>query len=455
MMIKRKRTDNQKPVEFTKVAKSRAQLDPEDAYVVELSAENLRKMDSKEGDRVKFKYGFVSVTAYLRVGTDLDELTVGADQTLCWGVGLEEKKQRPGRPEQGDSEDSQKLDPVIEGTSQQGSDGRVLVYEKEEAGEGAYSVSIQPTGSTSKNLLSRLLRLDHKMLPVQCNLVEPTAERPGSAGTYIVRLSPGNRQRLGIRNNRYVKVSYRLCSVLAKLIEHSGLDSETIMIDQTLRHAIGLERIMQGSGSRVLMFNPDGGGDLSCPVMVQRTDFRGPDLTARALKQQYLVCRVHNAMTSDMETPIARLTKDAMDVIGIQPGEKIRLVGEENRLGIRCLALDSEINKKLPLPSMHKFWTCPDPALSEPEADPLPWVTLDQQTRLALALDPWHTVFVGRDPRNKLASEFSLIASALALSALGGAIIVPYFNPWLPLGIVAAGFVGVLALTWAKIRSTA
>ena len=306
---------------------------------------------------------------------------------------------------------------------------------------------------------------------IECTRVCPTSHRPGSEGTYIVRLSPANKQLLKVRNGAYLKVSYGKASVLARLSVDRDLDDETIRIDQTLRTAICLEKIMQGSGKKELMYSPGRAGALEYRIVIQRSNFPGPTLLARRLKQQYLICLVHHAIPRDMETPIARLTEQSMEVVGIQPGDKVLLFNEERRRSLRCLPLNPKT--QLPLPTMRQYFTppCPDSAY---EGLLLPWVTIDLQTRLDLGVDPWQPILVGRDPRHALALEFNHVAAALALAAVGGAIVIPQeklqqletvlgkYNylgwlapivPWVPAIIIFIGLFGVLMLILFKIRS--
>ncbi len=308
---------------------------------------------------------------------------------------------------------------------------------------------------------------------IKCTRVVPTSHRPGAKGTYIVRLSCANRQRLKARNGAYLKVSYGKASVLARLSVDDELNGTTIRMDQTLRTAICLEKIMTGLAKKELVYNPGGDGDLSHPIVIQRSNFRGPTLLARRLKQQYLICLVHHAIPRDMETPIARLTKQSMDVVGIQPGDKVLLISETRCRSLRCLPLDPKTETQLPLPSMHEQSTppCPDSAY---EGLLLPWITIDWQTRLDLGVVPWQPIIVGRDPRHALALEFNHVAAALALAAVGGAIVIPqeklqlletklgeydYLGwvapivPWVPAIIIFVGLFTVLILILFSIRS--
>ena len=285
---------------------------------------------------------------------------------------------------------------------------------------------------------------------IECIRVCSTSHRPGSDGTYIVRLSPGNLARLKLRNKAYLKVSYGEASVLACLSVDETLDDETIHMDQILRTAICLEPIMQGTKKRELLYHPGGGGDLSCPIVVQGSRFRGPTPLARLLKQQYLICLVHHAMSEDMEKPITRLTNNSMEAIGIRPRDKVLLISQEGRKSMRCLALDPD--KPLPSDTMlNTFtdWRCPE--LKNKELR-LPWVTLDKQTRLDLGVDPWIPIIVGRDPYQALLAEFSDVALAVTLGVVGGAL---FFQgrPLVQLAILFAGFVALSGLVLSKIRS--
>jgi hypothetical protein len=293
---------------------------------------------------------------------------------------------------------------------------------------------------------------------IEITRVKRTDKRPGSEGTYIVRLSRANVRQLKIRNGAYLKVSYGEASVIACLSVDETLDEETIRIDQTLRTALYLERVMQGSREKELVYTPDKRGNLAHPIIIQRSKFRGPSVLARLVKQQYLICTVHIAMAEDMEKPIVRLPEDSMKVIGIQPGDKVLLISEKGRkrVRLRCLALDPK--KQLPLETMKATWPLPNPDASSTDQElNLPWITLDLQTRLELGVDPWQPIIVGRDPYHALTSEFTTVAMALALSALGGAVVIPQIlqdkHPWLPLSIILASFAIVSILIGLKIRS--
>ena len=291
---------------------------------------------------------------------------------------------------------------------------------------------------------------------IQCTRVRPTSYRPGAEGTYIVRLSSTNQDRLRVGNGAYLNVSYGKASVLARLSVDKDLDDKTIRIDQTLRTALCLEKIMQGlRGKKELVYRLKGRGALKLPVVIQGSNFPGPTLLARLVKQQYLICIVHHALPTDMETPLARLSKSAMDAIGIQPGDKVLLISETARKALRCFELDPS---QLPLKSMRKDFKPPCPYALYKDLR-LPWVTMDMQTRIGLnptGLDhyevkPWYPILVGRDPRHAVITEFAALAFTLAVGAVGGAIVVDVRLG--QVAILAAGFIAVFALIWAKIRS--
>lgn len=292
---------------------------------------------------------------------------------------------------------------------------------------------------------------------IVCNRVRRTEDRPRSEGSYIVRLSPANAKRLKARNGVYLRVSYGKASVLGCLSIDEKLDDETVRIDQTLRHAIGLQKTMQENEE--LAYSADASGPLKQPIAVCGSGFRGPSLLAKLCKQQYLVSIVHHAIARDMEKPIVRLTAESMEVIGIQPGDKVSLIAASGRkVSVRCLALGAET--QLPSTFMWEDFTppCPDEAY---EGMVLPWITVDLQVRRRLDVKPWEPILVGRDPCHALTLEFNHVAAALALSALGGAIVVHgehlaflgRFAPFVPFAIVMTGLLGVLMLLLFKIRS--
>ncbi len=289
---------------------------------------------------------------------------------------------------------------------------------------------------------------------IDCHRVRPTRTRPGSRGTFIARLSPRNAGTLGAWDGTYLNVTYNQASVLACLSVDHTLDNDTVSLDQTLRQAICLEKIMQGLGIKELVYDPDEQIALEYPVRIRRSRFTGPSFLARMLKQQYQVCIIHHAMIQDMETPIARMTPRSMEVIGIQPGDKVKLIGEKGSKSIRCLSLDTD--SELPLKTMYNYFTPPCP-VDTYQALTLPWITLDLQTRLDLKIKPWQPIIAARDPLHVLAWELGGLAAAVALSALGGAVVLPKEvstqYPWLPGGIIATGFFVVLLFILIKIRS--
>jgi len=285
---------------------------------------------------------------------------------------------------------------------------------------------------------------------ITCSRVIRTDTRPGSEGTYIVRLSQANSERLKAGNGDYLRVRYGNGSVMACLsVDVKSDDDETIRMDQTLRTAIGLATIMQGPEKKELIYSPDWGGDLKYPIVIQRAKFGGPNRLTRTLRQQYLICVVHHAMATDMETPLVRLAARAMQVLGIEPGDRVRLINGERHKTLRCLPLDPKF--QLPLKTMEKDFADWKYQLTEDEDLRLPWITLDLQTRLALDVQPWQPIMVGRDTYYALKSEFSQVALAVVLAALGGAIVVN--NLFAQLAILLAGFSIVSILVWLKIRS--
>ena len=291
---------------------------------------------------------------------------------------------------------------------------------------------------------------------ITCSHVIRTDTRPGSEGTYIVRLSQANSKRLKARNGNYLRIRYGNNSVMAclsvddKLDDNETIRNETIRMDQTLRTALGLTTIMQGPKKKELIYSPAGGGDLKYPIVIRRERFKGPNWLTKTLRQQYLVCVVHHAMAADMETPLVRLAMRAMQVLGIEPGDRVRLINGEHHKTLRCLPLDPAF--QLPLKTMEKDFA--DWMYELPKKDKdlrLPWITLDLQTRLALNVQPWQSIIVGRDTYHALKSEFSQVALAVALATLGGAIVVEDLFPQLT--ILLIGFSIVSILIWLKIRS--
>ncbi len=206
---------------------------------------------------------------------------------------------------------------------------------------------------------------------------------------------------------------------------------------------------MQGRNKKKLVYSGEGCGRLKYPIAIQRANFSGPNPITRLFKQQYLICIVHHAMGLDMETPHVRLTAQAIQVLGIQPSDKVVLISDKGHKKRRCLTLDPKF--ELPSKTMKKtfaVWKCPFPKDKDLR---LPWITLDRQTRLDLDVQPWQPIIVGRDPYHALTSEYSQVVLAVALGAVGGAIIVDFLLGQLV--ILLTGFSIVSILIWRKIRS--
>ena len=285
---------------------------------------------------------------------------------------------------------------------------------------------------------------------IECTRVLPTIFRPGSEGTYIVRLSPTNMRRLKVKSGAYVEVSYGNALVLACLSVDQELDNETIRMDQTLRAATCLDMIMGGSGKKELVYRPGGDRDLEHPIVVRRAIFRGPSLLDKLVKQQYIICTIHHAMPDDMERSVARLTTDSMKVIGIQPGDKVLLVSHKRRKAVRCLAMNPDF--PLPSDSMLKYFPAPC-HVSQYEEMRLPWVTMDLETRVILGVEPWQPIFVGRYVPQLLAPELTELTVAVVLAGLGSALVLKDIHFLLPIAAIITGVVVATVVILLKIRS--
>ena len=153
-----------------------------------------------------------------------------------------------------------------------------------------------------------------------------------------------------------------------------------------------------------------------------------------------------------------RLLEDSMKIIGINSGDKVLLISEKRRKRVRCLTLDPGKYKNLPSRIMKETWPHPDiPGFSSDPLLNLPWITVDHQIRLDLDVQPWQSIIVGRDPRHAVSTEFSTVAMAVALSALGGAVTVPEVIQqkvaWIGWGILFVGFAIVATLITLTIRT--
>ena len=273
----------------------------------------------------------------------------------------------------------------------------------------------------------------------------PTRERPGSEGTYIVRISTQSLEKLAVADGSYVRIHYGKASVLGCVKVDAHLADDMLRLDQTLRTAIGLDRIMQGSGDREDLANDC--RILVHPIYVTASTFKGPGWLSRLIKHQYLVCFIHHALPEDMETPLVRLPKTAMDVLGIQAGGKVLLCSEENTVRLRCLLLDSRTT--MPLESMKNHFTQPWEDEQGDTTSLLPWIAIDLQTRLKLKVDPWQPIFVSRDPIHALVSEFDQIVVAVALAAVLGTVGFSGYE-W---QIMVFGLVMIFWLIFTKLRS--
>ena len=288
---------------------------------------------------------------------------------------------------------------------------------------------------------------------VVCTRVVGTTSRPHAKGTYIVRLSGANQDKLGIKNKAYVNIAYGAFTVLARLVvDETWDDDDSICMDQTVRTAIGLEAILQGQGHARLEYTEDGTATLEHPILIRPARFKGPGLLARLVKQQHLVCLSHIAMSEDMEKPIVRLSRDSMDVLGIKAGDKVLLITEKTQRSYRCLVLEPQKGVQLPtkiMMSLAPKTHCPLP--DDPNLR-LPWITADLQIRKEIGVEPWQAVLVGRDPAHALTAELNTGVTAIAISALGAAVALPSHPTW-QIAIFAAAVIGISVFICLKIRS--
>ena len=284
---------------------------------------------------------------------------------------------------------------------------------------------------------------DHQTKTLDFFKLGPTRTRPNAQGIYIVKFSSQNRDYLGVKDGDYVRIIYGKAFVLGCLRVDDDLDHGLVQMDQTLRTAIGLDRIMQGSGD--FESHDKESRTLKHPIKVQASNFSGPSVLARVIKQQYLVCMVHHALPEDMEASLVRVPQSSMDVLGIESGDKVLLGSEGGSVQVRCLVLKSE--PCLPLKSMSidftPLWEQADDEMQ------LPWITMDLHTRQQLDINPWEPILVGRDPFHSLVSEFDEVMLAIALAAVLGTIGLPEYQ----LPIILVGFTGIFILILLKLRS--
>jgi len=290
---------------------------------------------------------------------------------------------------------------------------------------------------------------------LEFHVYDGTNDRPGSRGTYIVRLSKANQESLKVSNGDYLKVQFRNASVLACLSVDPNLEDDRILLDQTLRMAINLKGFLQSAEDKAPKVV-----EKHEPIIVQPSSFTGPNWLERVLKQQYLVCVIHYALSTDMEKPtIVRLAKSSIETLGIEPGDKVQLNSGYGCVTVRCLCLPDNDEATLPDEKMKKLredW--------KKEDSDLPWVLMDLETRNLLNasgdkknnLKPWDTIIVSRYLPHTFIAEFSTVAMGLALTALGGAVVLPNsltdIYPWLPTLILSGSFFIVLVLIAFKIR---
>ena len=178
-----------------------------------------------------------------------------------------------------------------------------------------------------------------------------TNKRPGSRGTYIVRLSKANQEKLKVSDGAYLHVGFGNASVLACLSVDETLNDDRILLDQTLRMAISLKGFLQSTQDKAPKVVAE-----DQPIIVQPSNFTGPNWLERMLKQQYLVCVIHYALSTDMEKPtIVRLAKSSIETLGIEPGDKVQLNSGYGCVTVRCLCLPESEEAKLPDSKMLNF----------------------------------------------------------------------------------------------------
>jgi len=316
--------------------------------------------------------------------------------------------------------------------------------------------------------------------PLKCLEVERTVDRPNSQGTYIVRLSGHNRKRLGVHDGSYVGISYKNMSAVACLSVDDHLDDQTIRMDQTHRVALGIESVLQGTNEKRLVYSKEPNdqtardGELDSPIRIKASGFRGPRLLQRLLRFQYLLCRVHTARNVDMEKPVSRLPPDALQIVGIKPGDQVQLISDSETVSIRCFEVHATRpdHDEFPGANMEAYPSPLKPA-SDKEKEPalagdsdssndyqstLPWCTIDFETRKRLGVKPWDVILVGRSVTQALMSELQTVSLAIVLSLVGVAItlpkeLIPQDNDYARPGLVGLGLVAILGLIIARIRS--
>ena len=288
---------------------------------------------------------------------------------------------------------------------------------------------------------------------IKIHWYDGTKDRPGSSGTYIVRLSQANRDSLNVKDGAYLKISYKEASVLGCLSVDKDLEDDQLLLDQTLRMAINLKGYLQSAEGKT-----EKGIYVDDPIEIQPSkEFAGPNRLSRLLNQQYLICVVHHALETDMEKPtIVRLTPYSLEALGVEPGDKVLLISDVGRVTVRCLSLNEKDVETLPTENMKKLQR-----VRTEESRKLPWILMDLQTRNLLNptedddndVKPWDTVIVSRHLPHSFTSELGTVAMGLALGALGGAVVLKDNSDWLPLSILGGSFLIVLILIAIKIRN--
>ena len=186
---------------------------------------------------------------------------------------------------------------------------------------------------------------ESKSTPHNINIhwYDGTKNRPGSNGTYIVRLSQANRDSLKVKDGAYLKISYKNMSVLGCLSVDTKLEDDQLRLDQTLRMAINLKGYLQSAEGKT-----EKGMYVDDPIKVQPSNFAGPNRFSRLLNQQYLICVIHHALETDMEKPtIVRLTPYSLEALGVEAGDKVLLNSDVGRVTVRCLSRSEEHTSEL------------------------------------------------------------------------------------------------------------
>lgn len=241
-------------------------------------------------------------------------------------------------------------------------------------------------------------------------------------GQQCIGIHPDDAEELGIQQNAVVTALVEGSTLSARpglmvrLIQMDGLDRGTVVVDQIVRNALGIER------QEFVSLRP-----------------ASPPRTSRVLSfigdPSYIVCRVQAADLASVEQEVALMEPLAMRFLGILQGDAIILEGVQcNEIGVvqpvrlRCIEVpDSIKDRRTSLSGGGLESRFPSSADALGVFPDLPAVFLDAsiRRRLGLGSSKLSAVRIRASRRHQLFTQLREVLLVLVLALIGIVSIVP------------------------------